>query len=833
MDCMGFRRHGFVLLGLVGSVAVAVPAGIPGAGFAPGSAGIRWRTVTFRGVSLRVPARWPVIDLSRHPRACPRLDVHAVYLGAPGPDPACPARLVGRTEAVVLGPLRPGSPDARLARAPLARAVIRADAGLRGQAVLTNADQAVSRDIVDALPGAGVEVSISFRADRALAREIQASLTVRRPPGAADRRGRGARARRAAGERRPAIRHAARPAGARGPARHGTSRGAARRAVRHAAAGVDARPGFDTCAAPSAAAMTSWLASSYRAVGVYIGGVNRACAQPNLTASWLAGITRQGWRYFPIYVGLQSSCVEGAGDAVITTSQAAAEGAAAASDAIAQATSLGIPRGTPLIDDMEAYGPACDSQVTTFLSAWDATLHARGWTAGVYESFTNIGALVAAAGRITEPDVIYYADWDGQPTTTSPYMPAAMWANHQRIHQYLGGHVESHGGVAIDIDSDQLDVRLSGAPPPPPPPAGHSGFRVSVAINANGTAEWFARTAAGQLAHAWQQPVGSLTWSRMRTVGDSPAGLASNPAAVAQANGVLTVFARDAQGRIAHAWQQAGFPNDWEWGTPLSAPRAPARAGTDPAAVLLPSGDVEIYQTAATGAVLTRRQLRPGDNRHWTAWGDIGGHCASTPVPLTDPAGGVDVFCVTTSGGAAADSWNGTRWSGWASVGNGPSDLTGTPAAVVNGAGQAELFAATSGGGMAGAWQAAPGALAASGSWSWYPPLAGPGSAAGPLVIAGSPSAATWPAGQVIVYAAARNGPPYCLRQLGAAGGAPWGAWSPIPGTAGGAVNGSPTGWLNTTGAAGIVALDGHLQIATASNDGSGWSGWTEAGGGF
>src|SRR5215467_7240676 len=139
--------------------------------------------------------------------------------------------------------------------------------------------------------------------------------------------------------------------------------------------------------------MTKWLASSYRAVGVYIGGANRACAQANLTRSWLTAIASQGWHYFPIYPGLQSSCVLASGDATITTSKAAAEGKAAADDAAAQAASLGIGRGTPLIFDMEAYGPACDSQVTTFLSAWDAELNARGYRSALYESFTNNGTL--------------------------------------------------------------------------------------------------------------------------------------------------------------------------------------------------------------------------------------------------------------------------------------------------------------------------------------------------------------------------------------------------------------------------------------------------------
>jgi Domain of unknown function (DUF1906) len=53
--------------------------------------------------------------------------------------------------------------------------------------------------------------------------------------------------------------------------------------------------GFDACTAPSSAAMQAWLASPYRAVGVYIGGVNRACTQPNLTAAWVSAQQAAGW----------------------------------------------------------------------------------------------------------------------------------------------------------------------------------------------------------------------------------------------------------------------------------------------------------------------------------------------------------------------------------------------------------------------------------------------------------------------------------------------------------------------------------------------------------
>ena len=67
--------------------------------------------------------------------------------------------------------------------------------------------------------------------------------------------------------------------------------------------------GFDTCAAPSTATMQTWWTSSpYTSVGIYIGGANRGCAEPNLTPPWVSTVIAQGWRLLPIWVGPQAPC---------------------------------------------------------------------------------------------------------------------------------------------------------------------------------------------------------------------------------------------------------------------------------------------------------------------------------------------------------------------------------------------------------------------------------------------------------------------------------------------------------------------------------------------
>jgi hypothetical protein len=749
-----------LLVTALGGLAAAYPAVSPAAAAtARPPAG---RTVTFDGVSLRVPAAWPVVSLSRHPRACPRLNVHAVYLGTPGPDPVCPANLQGKTGAVLVQPVDTDGPDRRQATR---RTVI------GGRPAWTNTDAAVTHTIIDILPSAGIEISLSYGRSPAVVRSVQSSV---RMTGQA----------RAISLATPA---AITPA---------------------AAQGVDRGPGFDTCAAPSAGAMRSWLASPYRAIGIYIGGVNRACAQASLTPGWIRSIQREGWRYFPLYVGLQASCVAASGDETINAPDAAAEGTAAAQDAVTQARDLGIPAATPIIYDMEGYSGGCGPEVTTFLSAWDSELHTLGYVAGVYESFSNVPDLVSAAGQITEPDVIHYADWDGRATTGSSYMPANMWTDNQRIHQYQGGNDETYGGVTLNVDNDQLDVALGGG-------TGlgewRPAFRMSVAINGNGTAEWFAKTADGTVTHDYQHPVGSLAWWGSTGVGSSPTDLASNPAVTANADGSLTLFARTSGGQVAHAWQQAGAPDGWQWGGAAGAGTLPGTPVADPAAMRAPDGDVTVFVTDSAGAVLTTRQDSPGDNTGWTAWSSLGGSCASSPVPVLDAAKTVEVFCATAAGTLAVETGTGS----WQTIGGGPAGVTGTPSAVTTGGGQTEVFTAAKSGQLAYAWQPA------GGGWTWG------SSPAGSTKIKNSPAAIPWSGGGAAVFAQQANG------QLGyatqpAGGAAAW-TWTPLSSH----LLGSPVAWVNTSGSPEVAILDKRLQVAVSSDVAGRWSSWSQLGGGY
>jgi Rv2525c-like, glycoside hydrolase-like domain len=236
--------------------------------------------------------------------------------------------------------------------------------------------------------------------------------------------------------------------------------------------------GFDACTAPSRSAMTAWRSGSpYRAIGIYIGGLNRGCSQPNLTARWVREQTAAGWHLIPTYVGLQSPTSDCGSCAKLSSGAAASQGVAAATEGVEQAQLVGIGEGSPIYFDMESYSRTSSASraTLTFLAAWTRRLHALGYDSGVYSSsYSGIADLAGSNGTgYTEPDDIWIANWNGRRGTDDPAVPASAWSRHQRIHQYRGGHDETYRGVTINIDNDYVEGATVGSSSSDEDPMGH------------------------------------------------------------------------------------------------------------------------------------------------------------------------------------------------------------------------------------------------------------------------------------------------------------------------------------------------------------------------
>jgi hypothetical protein len=223
--------------------------------------------------------------------------------------------------------------------------------------------------------------------------------------------------------------------------------------------------GFDACSAPSSATMDAWLASPYRAVGIYFGGTNRACTQPELTAAWVTHQQSQGWHLLPVYLGLQAPCTTSNKKNLIDATQASAQGRSEADAAVTAAGNIGLPRKSVLFFDMEAYDPndtACTTAVLSFLGAWTSRLHDHGYFSGVYGSLGSTVRDLVTDYQSTarpHPDYLWFARYDSVAGTDNSAIPSSYWSSHRRAHQYQGSHNETYGGVTINIDNDYVDLK--------------------------------------------------------------------------------------------------------------------------------------------------------------------------------------------------------------------------------------------------------------------------------------------------------------------------------------------------------------------------------------
>ncbi len=247
---------------------------------------------------------------------------------------------------------------------------------------------------------------------------------------------------------------------------------------------------FDARCAPSQKQMDAWLTTSpFWGVGVYIGGSNRACAEPIPAATWVARQARRGWKVLPIWVGPQASC-SGYGDVITPTAAneyaaARAEGRTQAQQAARVAGRLGVAKGSTLWYDLEDFDLApddCRRSALSFLSAWTKRLHGLGYASGVY---SNVAAAIHAldnadnisAGSYAMPDQVWYGWHNGRADTyiAPKWVRADSWLPGGRVHQYQLDTPATYGGVTLHIDRNFMDVGRGSVAPRP---TGSCGVRV-------------------------------------------------------------------------------------------------------------------------------------------------------------------------------------------------------------------------------------------------------------------------------------------------------------------------------------------------------------------
>jgi Domain of unknown function (DUF1906) len=581
------------------------------------------KRVSYRGYSFKVPSSWHVVDLRKGGRTCVRFDRHVLYLGNPGTNESCPSLLVGTTESVLIQPAS-------------------------AKAHLSAVENEVARQVTVTIPRIKITATFDFDPDEIYQILASASLP------------------------QPAIRMpdpAAAGQATAGPATQALQAARAKKATPVLPAGVSNFHGlgFDACTAPSEAYMKAWRAHSpYRAIGVYIGGSDKACAQPNLTAAWLRREAAAGWHFIPLYVGPQAEFGE--------LSAPASQGLAAANDAVTQAERLGFGPQTPIYYDMEAFSPAKTGATLRFLSAWTTRLHTLGYSSGVYSSSSSGIAVLAQqynSQKYAMPDVIYDALWNGKKNTNDSVFSAGQWANHQRVHQFAGNVVQTFGGDTINIDKDFMDVDL--------PLPGGTSQATSAVIQKNGVIDAFYRGSGNKLFYV-RHALGSK-WAAPRALASS---VESTPTVVNRRPGVIDVFYQGAHGDL---WQVARKPSG-KWSSPHRLKRMGA-IGSAPSAVAQSNGVIDIFWKGSADLHLWHGRFSPVSG--WSGPKRLGGKLEAGPSPVEAAPGTVEVFWQGTDNSL----WYVIRrmsgaWSKPRKLGMGP--LGGPPQATAATSGAAEVF---------------------------------------------------------------------------------------------------------------------------------------------
>jgi len=227
--------------------------------------------------------------------------------------------------------------------------------------------------------------------------------------------------------------------------------------------------GFDRCARPEVYQMQSWWDNSpYRVFNLYLGGISFACKDTPLDADWVRQVAEQGWNFIQTWVGPQAPCTSYSNKISLNTSTAYNQGRNEADMANNAANELGFTGENIIYYDLEGYpdDAACRKAVKSFIRGWVERLHELGLKAGAYGAACT--SYVSDWAEIeSPPDDVWIAHW-----YLSSYNPAAsvwdarcvsddLWAEHQRIKQYTGGHVETWGGISLGIDSDVLDGEIT------------------------------------------------------------------------------------------------------------------------------------------------------------------------------------------------------------------------------------------------------------------------------------------------------------------------------------------------------------------------------------
>ncbi len=173
---------------------------------------------------------------------------------------------------------------------------------------------------------------------------------------------------------------------------------------------------------------------------------------PGITKAEVAAAASHHMGILPIYNDYDCSAVSGHDN-----------GVAYASNAAWAAASLGIPKGTVLVIDIEPSGPWCSGNVDTpFVLGWSEGITSAGYAPGYYGDGTASSTFASAwCGAVaTSPQIATDSYlWSFEPSLTEGYTKvwSPVWQPHQAgcAGDTTAWQYEQSAGATPDVDSDE------------------------------------------------------------------------------------------------------------------------------------------------------------------------------------------------------------------------------------------------------------------------------------------------------------------------------------------------------------------------------------------
>jgi hypothetical protein len=382
-------------LGLVAGVAAVVTISRP-------AAADETKTVSYRGYQVKVPADWPVVDLAANPTACVRFDRPAVYLGRSTAQADCPAHLVGRSEGVVLEPLKT---EERSTPGLLRRAV--KDAGVLATAYYAPGEEQQASDVL----ASGRVVSTTQSTQVAAPAAVTPSVVAT-----------------------------------------GNFNGAAFDAC--------TAPSQSTMDAwlPDYQALGVYISGALRACDQP--NLTADWVSTNAAKGWQFLLIDAGLQ---APCSNMSSKMSTDPATALAQGKTAAANAVASAQALGFAQRSAIYSDIENYTSTAACKAAVLSYLSGWTQELNSRGYLGGAYVGAASGGVDLNSAYTSTAY-TRPDNLWFARWNNVAAVTDDkYITSTYWTNHQRVHQYAGNVTEDHGGVSVNIDKNWADLT---PPPP-------------------------------------------------------------------------------------------------------------------------------------------------------------------------------------------------------------------------------------------------------------------------------------------------------------------------------------------------------------------------------